>query len=69
MINGCLVGMVSICAGVDAYYPWAAGLIAGGLFCISSPRVVLNIYFFAILMKTINLQLQYPVIRQDIRAV
>ena len=29
MINGCLVGMVSICAGVDAYYPWAAGLIAG----------------------------------------
>ena len=29
MINGSLVGMVSICAGADRYYPWAACVIAG----------------------------------------
>ena len=31
MINGCLVGMVSICAGADSFYPWSAGVIAGKL--------------------------------------
>ena len=29
MINGSLVGMVSICAGADRYYPWAACVISG----------------------------------------
>ena len=29
MINGSLVGMVSICAGADRYYPWAVCVIAG----------------------------------------
>ena len=29
MISGCIIGAVSICGGVDQYYPWAACVIAG----------------------------------------
>jgi len=28
VINGCLIGMVSICAGCDGYYPWATAIIS-----------------------------------------
>jgi Amt family ammonium transporter len=28
IINGCLAGMVSVCAGCNAYYPWIASGIA-----------------------------------------
>lgn len=28
IINGCLAGMVSVCAGCHEYYPWIAALVA-----------------------------------------
>lgn len=43
IINGCLAGMVSVCAGCDGYYPWAAALvsaIAGGVYITISLLLV-----------------------------
>jgi len=42
LINGCLAGMVSICAGCDGYYPWAAALVAavaGAIYVVMSKLV------------------------------
>ena len=43
IINGCLIGMVSVCAGCDGYYPWASAIVS----CMSG-----NTHFS--LVKTFN---------------
>ena len=43
LINGCLAGMVSVCAGCDGYYPWAAAAVsgvAGALYVVISKLVI-----------------------------
>ena len=43
IVNGCLAGMVSVCAGANMYYPWAAALVsavAGILYLMVSAAMV-----------------------------
>ena len=45
IINGCLIGMVSICAGCDGYYPWAAALVSAmaGVLYVFLSRLLLRL--------------------------
>ena len=50
IINGCLAGMVSICAGCNSYYPWISAMIAS----------VAGIIYIAISLLMVRLKIDDP---------
>lgn len=50
IINGCLAGMVSVCAGCDLYYPWIASMIGA----------ISGILYVAISLLMVKLKIDDP---------